>query len=409
MRIRVSKKSILAYFLCFAFIPIEAVEVIIGNSGYWVLTAIASILILVLAIRDKVIIKSIQFIIWMVLLVWMTLCTLINRQSPIYPVYFVGIVAFWFLANDWFIEKGSLKLLEASRRYVGIVIVITLIQQILAPGLFGYTMSMNARTFFTSDNYLGYYYVAYIAVSFILDFVKHKRVQPLTYVMLGVCMASIIISWSVKSVIGIAFIVLYILLIYRRKIARLFGLRTLTILFVVIFIGVVFFNVQENFVDFFSRYFGKSSTLSVRYFIWTQALQNIKAQPIFGYGIRAGQRLMLQQTLAGNARSSHNLVLELILEGGFIGFGIYLSSVIVALTNKRKSYKGKNKYEYLFLLFVIFAFFTMELASGSIYYPFYYMPLILINNLDKIVEIKERSRLYVRQKSLHSNQLQYNN
>ena len=398
--IKLSKKNLEAFVLCFSFIPLEAVQLIIGTAGYGILLIITGLIIFLRAV--KIIYKSRQFIIWMFLLLWMIICTLINRQNPIYPIYYVGKVAFWFLINDWYLRKGSLRLLKVSRKFLEVVVVITLIQQIVAPGIFGYTISMNTRTFFTSDNFLGYYYTAYIAVSIILDFVEYKKPQKKTYIMTGMCFASIIRAWSVKSVIGIWLIIMYILFIYRKKISKLFGLRFLAISFVLIFFGVVIFNVQDNFIGFFSKYFNKDATVSVRYYLWTQAISNIKAKPVFGYGIREGQRLMLQETVAGNARSSHNIILELILEGGFIGITIYLISIVAAFMNKKESIEGKNKYEYLFLLFVIFMFFLMELASGSIYYPYYYMPIILINNLDKIVNIKlMKERYYVSQENMY--------
>lgn len=396
MKYRISKKDIVTIAICFAFIPVTAVELLIGNLGYLALMLFTGGVVLLLSIFDNQILKSRQFLIWTVLLLWMTVCTIVNNQSILFPIYYVGQVALWYLINDWFIGKGSLRLLRMSRKYVGAVIVITFLQQMLAPGIFGYTASMNARTFFTSDNFLGYYYVAYIAVCFVLDFVDYKKTQPKTYLMVGICLASIIRAWSVKSVIGIACIVLYILFAYRKKISRLLTPKVLFITFILIFVGIVFFNVQDNFIGFFSRYFGKSATVSVRYYIWVQAIENIKENPIFGFGIREGQRLLLQSTMAGNARSSHNIVLELILEGGLIGFGIYLCGVIAAFANRKESILGRNKYEYLLLSFIVFAFFVMELASGSIYYPFYYMPIILVNNLDKIVAIKERAVLYAK-------------
>ena len=393
-RLMIKKKDVVAFIICFTFIPVDAFELIIGNIGYAVLLLITCIFVSIVSFKDKVFLKSRQFMIWLLLLIWMTLCTLINRQTPLYPLVYVGRVTFWFLINDWYIKNGSLRLLKVSRKYVGIVIFITFLQQMLAPGIFGYTESMNSRTFFVSDNYLGYFYIAYIALCFILDYVEHNNTQPKTYFMTGLCFASILRAWSVKSVIGIGIIILYILFVYRRKLSRLLGPRVVAVLFVLIFVSVVFLNVQANFIWFFNKYFGKNITVLVRHYVWMQALQNIKAHPFFGYGIRAGQRLLLHTTWAGNARSSHNIILELILEGGFIGLGIYLISIISAVVNKKESIQGKNKYEYLFLLFIVFSFFVMQLASGSIYYPFFYMPIILIDNLDKIVEIKEKQKQY---------------
>lgn len=388
MKIKVSKKDLWALFYCFAFIPVDAIRLVIGSFGYFVLMLIGSAFALLQGVKDKTITKSRQFIIWFMLMIWMTICTIVNYQPIIWPIYYVGMVAIWFLINDWYLEKESLSLLRISRLYVGAVIVVTFIQQMVAPSIFGFTGGMNARNVFTSDNFLGYYYLAYIAVCVILDFVDYNKIQSKTYIMTGICMASIIKAWSVKSVIGLGIVILYILFLYKKKIARLLNTRNIVILFVIIFVAVVFYNVQDHFIDFFSKYFGKDATVSIRYYIWTQAIENIKAHPVFGYGIREGQRLLLQQTWAGNARSSHNIILELILEGGFIGFGLFLLSIVTALSNKKETVKGQNQYEYYFLLFVIFCFFVMELASGSIYYPYYYMPIILINNLDRLVEIK---------------------
>ena len=352
---------------------------------------LASAFVSLSVFKEKRGLKSRQFIIWIVLMLWMCLCTFINDQSLLYPVYYVGQVAFWILINDLYLEKGSLRLLRAERSFVGIVIIVTFLQQIFAPGIMGYTGAMNSRNIFASDNYLGYYYTAYIAVCFILDFAEGEKIQPKTYIMTGLCFASIIRAWSVKSVIGIGILIIYILFFYRKKISRILGPRTITVLFILIFLGVVIFNFQEYLLGFFSKYLRKSSTISVRYYLWVQAIANIRSHPWFGYGIREGQRLLLQESMAGNARSSHNIILELILEGGFVGCVIYLSSVVVALAKRKDSFTEKNRHEYLFLLFIIFTFFVMQLASGSVYYPFYYMPIILVNNLDKIVKIKENN------------------
>jgi len=386
---KIKKQDLIALFLCFSFIPVYAIQLIIGSNGYLVLMLLSGTYVVFRAIADKQIMKSFLFWSWFLLMLWMMLCSFIGNQNVIYSVYYVGKVALWFLANDLYLNKGSIKLLQVSRKYVGIIIIITFIQQIIAPGLFGVVAgSGNMKTFFASDNFLGYYYTAYIALCFILDFVEFGEPKAKSYVMTGVCMASIMISWAVKNVIGIGLLILYIVFVYRKKISKFFGPRTLIIAFLVIFVGIVFMNVQQNFSNIIGMVFDKDSTFSVRYYLWTQAVQNIKASPIFGYGIAEGAHLQLQYNFSGNARSSHNLILELTIQGGIIGSLIYFASVIRCLIHNERKFKGNYSYEFLFLVFNVFLFFLIQMGSGSIYYPFYYMPLILIDNLDNIVKIQ---------------------
>lgn len=387
----VNKKDFIAFVLCFSFIPVYAIQLLIGSNGYLVLMLVAGVYVISKAASDKTLSKSFMFISWVILMLWMMVCSFVGNQSVIYSIYYVGKVALWFLANDWYLNNKSLRLLKMSRKYVGIVILITFFQQIIAPDMFGITAgSGNHRTFFASDNFLGYYYTAYIALCFILDFAEFGEPKVKSYIMMTVCMASIIESWAVKNVIGIGILILYIIFVYRKRISKFFGPRTLIVLFAMIFIGTVFYNVQQNFEGIISAVFGKGSTFSVRYYLWTQAVANIKKSPIFGYGIPEGGHMQLQYNFSGHARSSHNLILELILQGGLIGAAIYFYSVIICLIRNERKYKGRYSYEYLFLVFNVFLFFLIQMGSGSIYYPFYYMPLILINNLDNVFAIRER-------------------
>ena len=364
-KVRIQKQDLIAIALCFSFVPVYAIQRIIGSNGYLVLMLLSGVYVIFHAISDKLIMKSFMFWIWLLLMIWMMICSFIGNLNVIYSVYYVGKVALWFLVNDWYLNRGSLRLLKMARKYVGLVIVITFLQQLFAPGVFGVIEgSGNLRTFFASDNFLGYYYTAYIALCFILDFVEYGKPRVVSYLMTGVCMASIIVSWAVKNVIGIGILIIYILFIYRKKISKYFGPRNLFILFALIFVGVVFQNIQQNFSDMVKSIFGKSNTFTVRFYLWTQAIQNIKSSLMFGYGIPDGGHMQLQYNYSGNARSSHNLILELVLQGGVIGFVIYFISVIRCFIHSKKESKGNYSYEYLFLVFNVFLFFIIQMVAG---------------------------------------------
>lgn len=402
LRLKFHKKDIIAIILCVSFIPVYAFQLIIGSDGYLILMLLSGSYVVVRAIIDNTISKSFMFWSWLLLMFWMMLCSYIGKIGLIYSLYYVGKVALWFLANDWYLSNGSLRLLKMARKYVGLLIVITFLQQLIAPNLFGVIVgSGNMRTFFASDNFLGYYYTAYIAVCLILDYVEEGKIKLSSYIMIGICMCSIIISWAVKNMIGIGMLIIYIFFIYQKKASRFLNPRNLIIIFVGIFVGMVFMNVQQNLLSFFGAVFGKDKTFSVRYYLWTQAVRNIKSSPIFGYGIPDGGHARLQYNFSGNARSSHNLVLELTLQGGIVGTVIYFASVVRCIFHDEKQLKKNYYYIFLFLAFNVFLFYIIQMMSGSLYYPFYYMPLVLINNLDKIMIIKERNFLNDKKTSLY--------
>ena len=397
MSIKISKRDLIAFFLCFTYIPIYVVQQVFGENIYLFLVVLSGLYLVIVALKDNVISISFLFAGWMVLLLWMLLCTFLNGENLLNPVYYVGRVALWILANELYLQKDSLRLLRVSRKFIGTLAVITVLQQIIAPEIFGRVGGIEAGnhyTFFASDNFLGYYYNAYIALCIILDYIDFGKIRPRTYLMMGVCFLSICLAWAVKNVIGFGVLIIYILFIYRKKISEILNARVLMILYVLIFVAVVFLNVQENFIWFFSKYFGKDNTVSVRYFIWMQAVELIRESPIFGYGVGPGGKQQMMENFGGNARSSHNLFLELALQGGIVAVLIYVGIVVRCLLRNDKRFRGETNYEYLFLLFNIFVFYVMQLASGGLYRPFYYVPLILINNLDKIISIGKREKTY---------------
>lgn len=388
---KIKQKDIIAFILCFSFIPVYAFQLVIGSNGYLVLQIISILYISVKVIEEGKILNYRLFICFFVLMIWMAICSAINSLTVWNSFYYVGRVAFWFLVNAWYLTNGSLRLLRICRKYVTALAVITLIQQLVAPGVFGYVQgSLNARNFFISDNYLGYYLISLIALCFVLDFIEYDKIQYNTYLVMGICIASIVQAWAVKNVIGVFLVVFYVLFIYKKKVARFFGPRLLIFGFSIFLIGMVFFNMHAIFYNIASNVFGKGQSFSVRFYVWEQALRNIQASPIIGYGIPDGARLQLQYNYAGHARSSHNLFIEIVLEGGIVGLCLYIIPIIVCLVNNERKYKGKNRYEFLFLLFEVFVFFSMEMFSGSIYFPFYYMPVILINNFEELLIIKEK-------------------
>ena len=126
---------------------------------------------------------------------------------------------------------------------------------------------------------------------------------------------------------------------------------------------------------------------------------------MFGYGVPDGGRLHINDIGRSYPLSSHNIFLEVILEGGFIGGGIFALSYIGGLVHGDKTCGKDDRYEFLMLLFINFIFLVMQMASGSVYFPFYYMPLVLIDNMGRIRKTGERKSKGIigKETGVHSN------
>lgn len=386
---------------------VYAVQLIIGNAGYLILLALTGALGTALALWDGVAVKSRMFMAWMLFLVWMCICSVVGGQGALYALYYVGSIAIWLLINEWYLSRGSLALLKASKIYVGAAIVLTLLQQLFFTDIFGTVESGsgNLRNFLASDNFLGYYYTAYIAVCLILDHIECKKVRVSSYVMMAVCLISMVKAWSVKSMLGIAVIILYVIFAYGKRWSKKLNVTTLTVVYVVIFVLVVFMDIQSYSYGFIETMFQKQNTVASRSQIWAEAIKNIAKSPVFGYGVPDGGRLHINDIGRSYPLSSHNIFLEVILEGGFIGGGIFALSYIGGLVHGDKTCGKDDRYEFLMLLFINFIFLVMQMASGSVYFPFYYMPLVLIDNMGRIRKTGERKSKGIigKETGVHSN------
>lgn len=388
------KIDIFALLICFAFIPVYVIEKAIGEMGYMGLMLIAIGVIVIQILRNEIHIRCSElFIFWMILMGWILVCSLLNSQNPVYSFYYIGKCAIWFFCNDYYLEKGDITLLKYSRNFMCVCVVATLMQQVLFPGVFGYAeISGNAYNVLASDNFLGYYYAALIAIMVVIDYIECERVGLFTYIMAALSLASVCVAWAVKNVIGIALILLYMFFVFRKKIASIITPKLLLIVYVIVFSGIVFFEAQSFFYTFFENYLGKSQTLMSRARITQEALNKISDSPFWGYGLSRGGRLKILDVGRKSLYASHNIILEIILEGGILGGLIYILSMIRTIFKKRLPMSEDDNYLYLFLAFNVFVFFVLEMFSWSIYFPYYYMPVVLIANMDRLVEIKNKNR-----------------
>ena len=102
----------------------------------------------------------------------------------------------------------------------------------------------------------------------------------------------------------------------------------------VLFIGVVYYNIQQNFSWLIVDILGRDLTLTGRIAVWQQAIEVILRKPIFGWGYVDSLEGFV---LFGGAAHTHNQFLNIAYQGGMVslmGFLFFLFKSVITITEQ---------------------------------------------------------------------------
>lgn len=117
------------------------------------------------------------------------------------------------------------------------------------------------------------------------------------------------------------------------------------------FVFIVLNVGTEIFSGFIEGVLHKSITFTGRNLLWQEALQLINNNPYIGYG-RVSTNYI---SIWGGKYSSHNIILELLLQGGIVAlipFLVIIFKAIKMLNKYRNSDLGNMLFMALFLMFI---------------------------------------------------------
>lgn len=234
----------------------------------------------------------------------------------------------------------------------------------------------------------------------------YQKYKKNLYILLGVLpfimsFFTYVIRWSVGALIG-CLVILILFCVYflmdKLKIKKLyykiFNIRNLFIISIIVFLLIVVLGVQKYFSFIIVDIFNKDITLTNRTYIWEDCFDLIKSHILFGNGIIDFEsRLSLY-----GVYHAHSNFLNIILETGIIGFFIYLclwKFVIKSILFVKKSFFS------IITTITFFSFFIMTtidvIENCEMLYVFlvigYFLPYIVRktkeekNNLKNILMI----------------------
>lgn len=187
---------------------------------------------------------------------------------------------------------------------------------------------------FGTDNYSAFTMLPMIAVVlFIHEFLNLK--SKTTYCIISISILCYGMTGSLTAFIsGGIMLLLFIIIKKGIKLPRFLNPKFVLFIAFLVFLLIVFCNIQNAFSSLLVNYLKKGLTLNSRTIIWDNAIQIIKKYPVFGTGDLSESQI-LAYALYGNTHAQ-NFFLDILLRVGFIGLISYLVFIFGFITKNNK-------------------------------------------------------------------------
>lgn len=385
-KIRIKKFDlylILGFLLSPIFFDIDAVEFLLGikMESLVIVCCIVAWIIMIRSITINSLMGA--YIIYFGIL---TLSTLLNgNEITALAFYAIRLMTCVMLIQYLLDTVHFSEYIRGMRLFLTVIIGISIWYQIFDQNHFGFTLSGNNNNFLVSDNYLGYYYIPFLLITYICEI--NNRSKSNIWLWGIVCILSLIRGWSVGAMLSFVLFIVGMFLIPRsmviRKMCTFFNAIIINVL---IFVLLIIFRIHTYFEWFIVGVLHKSMTLSHRTLIWDAAIRNILSNPIIGYGTCKGQVMKINTIqIYGGIYSqyfSHNYLLENMIQGGVLAT---LALVLVYAVVYRKSYECKESILYSTVSLAVFCVLFMGQAGCVLFHPTIHFAIILLYYCKKII------------------------
>jgi O-antigen ligase len=199
-------------------------------------------------------------------------------------------------------------------------------------------------TFFTSNKnwFLGYYnnftkyFLPAIIFGFLNVYMGGKRLRA--YLLLAAIAVSSVLVWSGGVLVAVFLSVFFMFM--GRKHTQLFNYMNYWLIQPAALLLILGLQVQNAFRWLLDSFLGKWNSLMLRINLWKKVCEYISASPVMGYGVETGVVRELKTGMYW-AVHAHNLILEILYQGGLIYFGLFI--LVICLCG-RKMMRNKNTF-----------------------------------------------------------------
>ena len=271
--------------------------------------------------------------------------TLINRGDLMRALIdMVSIVSYTALLILGIKYNGS-GIVHLLSRLLGILLLVNLLSVIFFPtGLPAdlYTNPENPLYFMVIDNGSALFLIFSIAIFAIDGLISQGSVRLGGKISILCAILNAVLVKSATAIFTVVLLCIALLFILKSDFSKHQNPAILFLVYIGVFSYLI--TMQDNIVSEF-------------------ILKNIKAQPWFGYG-RSAQDYI---SAWGGYFSSHNYVLETLLQGGIISLGVFILTVVFAIKKSLYTRHLKITAELVFGMITVLIAALMEATVHSVY------------------------------------------
>lgn len=271
------------------------------------------------------------------------------------------------------IKDRPLQLLLALRILLGAVIFANMMTVLVWPDGLWHARSGEGMWLLGHRNNFGTPVIVAVLVSAAYDFLARQRLTLFTISISIVAFVSVVRTWSASSVVAVVLTIGAVLLVsFRKRGVRGFRPFVLLVIYVIVDIGIVVFQVQERFAELIADVLDRSADLTGRTFIWEIVFGMIQQSPLLGNGVQLTENNGLTVYNLAYVHA-HNGELDILMQGGILTFIPHVIMIILVARNASKAY-DQRVVQILFIGLLI----EMVRSITSLFYSSYSVLLIFL-------------------------------
>lgn len=326
---KIKKKSILDFIITFIlFFPyLQPASYCLGTTfttflGLW-LRGTWFVAIIILLKNRSLSITSICFILFQFCFLWATILN--TNYGEISSALYIFCNNFSIvILSEYFIKKDSKSFIKNLLIiYIPLILLNFISMYMYYPlGMYTDILGDHNYYFLEHDNGSFFYTLAVIYLSFCYNISNRKNLF-LPYFLLIVSFLTYYYIFSATAFICLGIIIL-LLILYRSKLLnKLISSNLFYIIFIISLLVLLSFCQPNSKINVFAnilKNLGKDATLSGRTSIWLSAINFIKYNLFFGYG----QEYLNIRLLKFGVSHVHNILLQIVYNGGLISLVLYI-------------------------------------------------------------------------------------
>lgn len=296
---------------------------------------------------------------------WQFLSTLVNGGvlfaaiSESIPI--IGILLYVRLL----LIRHRMRLLQSLHHVLSVFLYVNFAMLLWLPD--GHTTTVITATRMVRRHFLGVHnqfapvFFLAIAVTVLYTYVRFNRWTWNAVGVVAIATITILRVWSATAVVGIGLILGYLLLLHRRRIGAYFTPLVTSTFFAVLYANIVFLRNQGVMAFFIENILRKDVTFTTRTVIWDASMEAIRGAFWMGQGFLLGGGYLVFDGV--RTRTAHNMVLQLLLQGGLVLLLLFAFIGFLALRELHRHRSSHLSNAFSWMIFVLLVASMMEVYS----------------------------------------------